>query len=210
MIAPLPYGPYEVIAADPPWAFKTRSGKGKGRSAEKHYPTMGLADIAAIPVADIAAKDAFLFFWITGPLFVQGAHIPIMTAWGFTPSAVAFVWAKTNKGANDLIAESVKAGDPDPLSLTGLFFRGMGYTTRQNAEYCLIGRRGNPRRVGKSVPQIITEARREHSRKPEAFYSRVLDFAGPGVRRLEMFARTPRPLWDAWGNETEKFAEAAE
>ena len=28
---------YTVIYADPPWAFKVRSEKGKGRSAEAHY-----------------------------------------------------------------------------------------------------------------------------------------------------------------------------
>ena len=31
---------YNVIYADPPWRFATYSDKGKGRGAEKHYPTM--------------------------------------------------------------------------------------------------------------------------------------------------------------------------
>ena len=30
-------GHYRVIYADPPWTFVTRSPKGKGRSAERHY-----------------------------------------------------------------------------------------------------------------------------------------------------------------------------
>lgn len=41
---------YKVIYADPPWQFKTYSNKGKGRSAERHYPTMSKADIQRLPV----------------------------------------------------------------------------------------------------------------------------------------------------------------
>ena len=32
---------YEVIYADPPWRFRVRTEKGKGRSAENHYPITG-------------------------------------------------------------------------------------------------------------------------------------------------------------------------
>ena len=40
---------YNIIYADPPWRFLTYSDKGKGRSAEKHYPTMAKQDIQALP-----------------------------------------------------------------------------------------------------------------------------------------------------------------
>ena len=59
---------YNVIYADPPWEYKTYSKKGKGRSAERHYPTMTLEQIKALPVADIAADDCTLFMWTTTPL----------------------------------------------------------------------------------------------------------------------------------------------
>ena len=36
-----------VIYADPPWSFKVYSGKGKDRSAERHYDTMSLDAIKA-------------------------------------------------------------------------------------------------------------------------------------------------------------------
>ena len=36
---------YNIIYADPPWTFKTYSDKGKGRSAENHYPCMNIDDI---------------------------------------------------------------------------------------------------------------------------------------------------------------------
>jgi hypothetical protein len=50
MFSALPTGSFRVIYADPPRSFKTGSDKGKGRSAEKHYPSMPLDDIKAMPV----------------------------------------------------------------------------------------------------------------------------------------------------------------
>lgn len=58
---------FQVILADPPWVFKTYSEKGQGRSAERHYPTMGTDAICALPVADLADTDCTLFLWATMP-----------------------------------------------------------------------------------------------------------------------------------------------
>ena len=57
---------------------------------------MSIDDIAALPIREIAAKDCHLFFWITGPQFVLGAHLPIFKAWGFKPSAIAFTCGSTS------------------------------------------------------------------------------------------------------------------
>lgn len=54
---------YSTIYADPPWAYRTYSKKGQGRSAESHYPTMCIEDIKALPVGELAAKDCALFLW---------------------------------------------------------------------------------------------------------------------------------------------------
>ena len=43
---------YSIIYADPPWAYRTYSKKGQGRSAESHYPTMCIEDIKALPVGE--------------------------------------------------------------------------------------------------------------------------------------------------------------
>ena len=52
---------YGVIYADPPWAFKTYSAKGKEKkSAEAHYRCMRKEDIQALPVQGIAAEDCVL------------------------------------------------------------------------------------------------------------------------------------------------------
>jgi N6-adenosine-specific RNA methylase IME4 len=85
---------------------------------------------------------------------------------------------------------------------------GLGLTTRKNAEFCLLARRGNARREAKNVREIIMSPVREHSRKPDEACARVQRYcAGP---YLELFARQERPGWTVWGNETAKFSGAVE
>lgn len=86
---------YKVIYADPPWAYRAWSQKGKGRSAESHYSTMSLDDIKALPVGELADKDCALFMWITFPLLREAWNV--IESWGFTYKSVAFVWVKQNK-----------------------------------------------------------------------------------------------------------------
>jgi N6-adenosine-specific RNA methylase IME4 len=184
---------YPVIYADPAWAYVVRSAKGQGRSAERHYRTMSLDDIKALPVSDLAKPDCHLFLWITGPFLAAGAHLEVMKAWGFKPSSMAFVWCKTNDH------ETIERAQ----SWDDVFFNGMGFTTRQNAEYVVLGRRGNPKRGCTTTRQIVVSRRREHSRKPDIVRKRIEEYVGaPGV---ELFARSTGPSWDFWGNEVGLF-----
>ena len=73
---------YNVIYADPPWAYKVWSKKGAGRSAESHYPTMKIEDIKALPVGELAEKDCALFLWITFPMLREAWGV--LDAWGVT------------------------------------------------------------------------------------------------------------------------------
>ena len=190
----LPRGRYAAIVADPPWSYVCFSEKGMARSADRHYVTMAADAIEQLPVGELAACHAHLFLWITGPCLVRGMHLPVMRAWGFEPSSTAFVWIKPNRKAF--------ANGGFFLDET-LFAKGMGHTTRQNAEYVVLGRRGKPRRLRKDVHQLIIQPRREHSRKPDELYARVERYCtGPYV---ELFARQRRPGWDCWGNEIDKF-----
>lgn len=186
---------YRCVAADVPWAFKTFSDKGLDRSAEKHYGTMSLDDIAALDVARYCAPDCHLFFWITAPFLAKGAHLPIMMAWGFTPTAIAFTWLKP-------VAKQYRQGQ---LFLDDELFRmGMGHTTRQNAEFVVLGRRGKPERLKADVRATLIEPAREHSRKPEKFFTAVERYCeGP---RLELFGRQMRGGWTVRGDEREKFS----
>ena len=51
-------GKYSVIYADPPWRYAQKGIQG---AAERHYPTMGIEELCALPVADLAALDSVLF-----------------------------------------------------------------------------------------------------------------------------------------------------
>lgn len=195
LLSGLPYNHFAVAHADVPWSYKTYSDLGLDRSAEAHYDCMSLTDIARLPVISHTRRDSYLFFWVTGPFLATGAHIPIMRAWGYEPTAMAFVWLKLNANWH-------------PRWLTyiedAMWFMGMGHTTRQNAEYVILGRRGDPpERLSKSIRQIIASPIREHSRKPDEVYRRIEQYAeGP---YLDLFGRCSRPGWTVVGNEATKF-----
>ena len=72
-----------------------------------------------------------------------------------------------------------------------------------NPEMCLLATKGSPKRLSKSVKQLVISPRREHSRKPDEIYNYIEDLLdGPYV---ELFARTKRKGWDSWGNQIDKF-----
>lgn len=185
----LPLFNFGVIYADPAWPFENYSAKGESRNPNRHYATMSLEQIKALPVRHLAAEACACFMWVTDPHLPAG--IETLRAWGFRYATVAFTWAKQNKSGEG-------------------FFMGTGYYTRANPEMCLLGVTGpigRPR--SRSIRQLVVEPLREHSRKPDSVAKSIERmFPGP---YLELFARTARPGWTAWGNQTDRFdpAEAA-
>lgn len=184
---------YNVIAADPPWHFSANSRAAPGRNPRRHYATMSIAEIAALPVGDLAATDCGLLLWITGPMLAIGAHLPLLKAWRFKPKSIFHTWVKLNPRAPTMFM-----GHHD-------FHIGTGMTTRKNAEFVVLATRGRSLKKSSRIRELIVSPRREHSRKPEEFYERARAYFGPDCRYAELFARQVRPGWDAWGNEVEKF-----
>ena len=174
---------YSVILADPPWAFDNWSPQGGSRNAARHYDTMSLAEIRALPVGSLAARDCALFLWCVDPLLDRG--FDLLRAWGFRYVSVAFTWAKRTK-------------------LDRGWHMGSGYTTRSNPETCLLGVTGQMRRRSAAVRQLIVEPVREHSRKPDRVHDDIVRLYGD-VPRCELFARQRRYGWDSWGNELDRF-----
>jgi len=183
---------YGAILVDPPWNFKAWSTKGNERSADQHYATMSLRQIARLPIEEFAAPDSVMFMWATWPHLKSALWL--MSAWGFTYKTCAFSWMKADPYC--LFADDTT---PD---------MGMGYWTRSNTEPCLLGTRGKPKRISAAVRQGVIAPRREHSRKPEGIHDRIEQLVGGPY--VEFFARQRHAGWDCWGNETDKFAEAAE
>ena len=74
--------------------------------------------------------------------------------------------------------------------------RALGYWTRGNPEMCLLATKGSPKRLSKSVKQLVISPRREHSRKHDEIYNYIEDLLD-GLY-VELFARTKRKGWDSW------------
>lgn len=182
----VPPGGFKVIAADPPWQFRDRCNAGNRGAAHK-YSVMGWRDIARLPVPDIAAPDCLLAMWWVAAMPDETLHIARF--WGFElKTMTGFTWAKIS-------------------SIGGVQF-GMGHWTRANAENCLFATRGRPKRADAGVSQLIIYPRGKHSEKPVEALIRLEQLMGE-VPRVELFTRSRRDGWAAWGDELEPEAETA-
>ncbi|NQW51552.1 MAG: S-adenosylmethionine-binding protein [Rhodospirillales bacterium] len=176
---------FATVLADPPWQFQNKTGK----IAPEHrrlnrYSTLVLADIIALPVAELVLPTAHLYLWVPNALLPEGLRV--MAAWGFSYKS-NIVWHKVRKD-----------GGPDG--------RGVGFYFRNTTELVLFGTRGKNARTlppGRRQVNILRTMKREHSRKPDELYDLVESCSqGP---YLEMFARGPRAGWTAWGNQADDY-----
>lgn len=181
LLEPLPPGPFGTILADPPWRFVNRTGKVAPEHVRlSRYDTMTTPEIAALPVAEVAAAQSHLYLWVPNALLAEG--LQVLTAWGFTYKS-NIVWHKVRKdGGSD--------------------GRGVGFYFRNVTELVLFGVRGSLRTgpAGRRQTNLVATRKREHSRKPDEMYD-VIEACSPGPR-LELFARYPRPGWERWGAES--------
>lgn len=195
---PWPFGDlaplsYDLILADPATRFETRSAAGEAKSPQAQYPTMTWEELAAMPVADLGRGDTLLMMWACWPTLPQSMQL--LKDWGFR-YVTGGAWHKRTKHGKTAF--------------------GTGYVLRSASEPYLIGTLGNPTTANNVRNIIATEdlavidaERREHSRKPDEQYEVCERLVPNAVRFVELFARNRRPGWDAWGNELDKFGEAA-
>lgn len=169
---------YDVIAIDPPWAYDEKGGfSSNDYDSESNR---GSVDYPTMTVDNIKKielpdkDDTVLFLWTTHA-FLKDAF-SILEGWGYTYKAT-MVWDKEKMG--------------------------IGRTIRMQCEFCILAVRGKPIIQGSSVRDIIREPRRQHSRKPDAFYELVNTMCIG--RKLDYFSRENREGWDVFGAETEKF-----
>ncbi len=168
----LPEGKYRVIYADPPWQYGGCMNPDAGMAADLQYPTMPLDEIAALPVADLAADNAVLFLWTTSPLLQHS--FTIINAWGFQYKA-SFVWDKVKHN--------------------------FGYYNSVRHEFLLVCTKGScTPDNSKLYDSVQSIERTEHSKKPEEF-RQIIDDLYPSGPRIELFAREPADNWQSWGNQ---------
>lgn len=174
---PLPEDKFSLVLADPPWRYDYSLTN--SRKIENQYPTMdldgicNLSDESGKSVVDIFDDDCVLFMWTTSPKLLES--FKVIDAWGFQYKT-CLVWDKQKIG--------------------------MGYYARQQHEILLVATRGNPGtpEPGDRPPSVISEPRGKHSAKPEVFRE-TIEKMYPHAKKVELFCRTPRDGWEAWGNE---------
>lgn len=165
-----------TVVLDPPWAYAQRmlSGKADRRvDASAFYPTMTHAEIAALPVSDLAAGDAHLYMWVTNPLLFEDrdgwSPARIVEHWGFTYKTL-LTWNKTG-----------------PTGL-GRYFRG-------RTEHVMFCTRGSAAiEPTKREQNIFSAVNGTHSAKPDCFYD-LVERVSPGPW-AELFARRARFGWN--------------
>jgi len=190
---------FRTIVADPPWPIKWTGGAARRTNGRKvvywnsrfktklPYETMSIDAICALPVGDMADRDAHLYLWIPDQFLIAGDGARVAAAWGFKPIRL-LVWKKTGFG--------------------------LGRFPRPQHEAVIVCKRGSlPFRVADvgsvqtwKMPykRIVTAsgrpgAARDHSRKPEELQD-LVELASHGPY-LELFARRARPGWSSWGDQ---------
>jgi N6-adenosine-specific RNA methylase IME4 len=166
--------PFRTLVVDCPWRFGD-SLPGPKRGASSHYGCLDVAELKAFPLPPIA-DDAVCFFWRVAAMGEEG--YAVLRAWGFVPKA-ELVWVKRTKHGKRHI--------------------GMGHYVRAEHEVCLIGTRGRPEMLSKSVRSTFEAPVGRHSEKPDAFY-RIVERLAPAPR-VELFGRRLRPGWTVLGND---------
>jgi N6-adenosine-specific RNA methylase IME4 len=167
-----PDGLYRVLYADPPWEYAGVNLDYYG-PAERHYQTMPLKDICALPVEELVVDDAVLFLWATSPLLPSA--LLVMESWGFAYKA-SFIWDKVRHN--------------------------FGHYNSVRHELLLLGTHGSCQPdVPELVDSVVTlERSKRHSEKPPEFRE-MIDRLYPHGPRVELFARCEVLGWDRWGAE---------
>ena len=175
----LPNKKYQIIYADPPWAYDRKVGQGV---ACEQYNTMKNEDICNLPINGLTDDNCALFIWATFPKLNEA--LEVIKAWGFTLKTVAFNWIKLNDN-----------GTP---------FFGIGFYTKSNGEICILATKGKTLKVlDNTISQVIMTKKSRHSSKPHVVYTLIEKLFGD-LPRIELFARHKREGWDCWGNEIPK------
>lgn len=170
----LPDAKFRIIYADPPWSYNDKCDAGSVQSGgcEKHYPSMTISELCAMPIKNMIEQDSVLFLWVTSPLLFE--CLPIIEAWGFEYKT-SFVWDKVKHN--------------------------MGHYNSVRHEFLLVCTRGSCLPDEKKLfDSVISVERTSHSVKPECFRE-MIETLYPHGKRLELFARRKTEGWEGFGNE---------
>lgn len=225
---PLEFGgvKFAVVVADPPWRYERPLIGDCDRSIENKYPTMPLADILALPVADHLADECVLFLHIPQPFLLCECPLGCAAPDGMTyPVAIGRAWgdphwrdAAKRSPRRWLIPRAMmvweKRSPADVASGSGPL--GMGHYVRTDHECVVIMTRGapaEPEAKPRSVFHVRSRGELDHSEKPAEIYEAIGKMYPRYVEAglaLALFERaTARPGFVCWGNEVPQQEAAA-
>lgn len=161
---------FATIVIDPPWDWGDEGDQDQLGRSRPDYATMSKKQMLELPLPDLADKDCHLYLWITNRSLPKGFEL--MEKWGFR-YITAITWAKPSFGM-------------------GNYFRGQ-------TEHILFGVKGSQALKRKDVGTLFNAPRGKggHSSKPTEF-NELVESCSPGPY-LEMFSRSERDGWKAWG-----------
>jgi N6-adenosine-specific RNA methylase IME4/ParB-like chromosome segregation protein Spo0J len=170
-------GLFDVVSIDPPWPYEAES---KNITS---FDSVGRR--VANPYPEMSIEQ------------IKNIKLPLMD------NAVVLLWT-THKFLPDAF-EILKEWKTD-YKATLVWNKekiGMGVWFRMQCEFCLVGIKGKPYWDNTTYRDIITESRREHSRKPDCFFEMIEKITMGN--RLEYFSREKREGWKVFGNDINKF-----
>lgn len=164
---------FGTIYADPPWQYGNQATRA---STDKHYETMTVDEICALPIEALAADRAHLHLWTTNAFLPDAFRV--IEAWGFEYRS-CFVWCKPQMG--------------------------IGNYWRVSHEFLLLGVRGDAVTfTDKTLKSWESLDRTKHSKKPEAVRDKIEAATPKLTPRLELFARVVSKGWAAWGDQVKR------
>jgi N6-adenosine-specific RNA methylase IME4/transposase-like protein len=171
--AAVAHAKYATIVIDPPWDWGDEGDQDQLGRARPDYSTMTIEQLEKLDVGGLADDDCHIYLWITNRSLPKGFRL--LEAWGFR-YITAITWVKPHFGM-------------------GNYFRGQ-------TEHVLFGVKGSQPLKRKDVGTVFEADRGPagHSSKPPAFLE-LVESCSPGPF-LEMFSRSSRPGWVAWGENT--------
>ncbi len=168
---------YECLVIDPPWKYEDEGCRG---GAAKHYDTMLIDEIAALPIPSLhfPHSHVHLWLWVTNHM-VDAGH-QLLRHWSLRHIGM-LTWVKTTR-------------EGAPALGTGRYLRG-------STEHLLCATAGKTQFRRHDIPTWFAAPVLGHSIKPEFPYRVAREVAPIGAMCLELFARTPRHAWTTWGDE---------
>ena len=162
---------FKTILADVPY-MKNQTGS---YGACKHYNLMSHEEIRNMPIKDIAADNAHLWFW-TSNSYMEESY-DIIRAWGFEPKSI-FTWVKPTLG--------------------------LGTYLRNSTEHVIFATRGKAPIKFKGQMNWGFFPKQDHSHKPEELFAIIERCSEPDYLELfARRPVSSNKKWAIWGNEVE-------